>query len=62
VGALMAELAARRRAPVRLSLAEMEALATVADQFRGSRDLASAVTRVRLAADRRRRAVARAGR
>ena len=62
MGSAMAEMSARWRSPVRLSLAEMEALADAAGQFRGSRDLASAVRRVRQAADRKRQRAMRAAR
>lgn len=62
MSSFLAEMSARLRSPVRLSLAEMDAIADVASQHRGSRELSSAVRRVRRAADRKRRALQRTAR
>lgn len=59
MGAILAELAARTRFSVKLTLSEADALADAAGQFRGSRELNSALRRVREAADRKRRAAMR---
>ena len=59
MGSFLAEMTAKMRSPVRLSLAEMDALADAAGQFRGSRELSSAVRRVRRAADAKRQRVQR---
>lgn len=61
---MAARMAARRRTPVRLSLAEMSALLAAAGTTRryASRDLRSATQRLELARERRMRAVDRAAR
>ena len=56
----MAELAARWRTGVRLNLPELDALLAVTGEYRGSRDLNSALRRLEQARDRRRRTVNRA--